>query len=188
VGKANILIRVLAGFSVLTFGGSVFASPITGGIGFVATHQHIGSDLSDETLREDISARAYDGIVSSFASAGIETLDPVTDNDFTCDPTSPVTPIWTIDGFTLDLVNISLLEQSELSMTILGSGDVNRSDPALDDTFCKYSFNATQNVAGTNFVFSSSFSTPEPYIALLLGAGLIGLGIAITSKLRKVTR
>jgi hypothetical protein len=105
-------------------------------------------------------------------------------SDFTFNPAGPVAGIWSVTGdtttFTFDLNVMNVDFQASNLLALSGTGLITSDNAGLDDSFGKWTFTANQT--GSNFTWSSS-AAPEPGIALLLGAGLIGFSVA--RKLRK---
>ncbi len=176
-------LKTFAAIGLLAVAGSSFAVPITGSIGFSGAYIPLdmagGSQVALGVANHiDIvgnTANVTGTVTGSFATAGITAGDVATYSDFDFDPTGPVAGIWSIGSFTFDLNTMVNDFQNNSLLGLSGTGKISSTDAGLDDAFGRWTF--TANAAGSNFTFSSS-TAPEPGIALLLGAGLVGLGFA----------
>jgi hypothetical protein len=180
----NKLTKTLATISLLAFAGTAAAVPITGSIGFGGAYTHDGTSLADATEIQ-ITNSIVEGVVTgSFAADNIMAGDVSMYSDFTFNPAGPVAGIWSVTGdtttFTFDLNVMNVDFQASNLLALSGTGLITSDNAGLDDSFGKWTFTANQT--GSNFTWSSS-AAPEPGIALLLGAGLIGFSVA--RKLRK---
>ncbi|VAX12833.1 hypothetical protein MNBD_GAMMA24-2586, partial [hydrothermal vent metagenome] len=117
----------------------------------------------------------------SFASEGITHASVVTYSDFIFNPATPISSIWSVGGFSLDLNWMNVDYQGPSGFILSGTGMINSTSAGLDSAPGTWSF--TANGDGSTFTWSSSSAVPEPAITLLLGAGLIGFGVA--RKMRK---
>jgi hypothetical protein len=180
------LTKILTAVSFLALAGNAAAVQITGSIGFNGAYTHDGSSLSDATTITIIDSHVSGVVTGSFAADGIVDGQASLYSNFTFDPVGPVAGIWSVTGntttFTFDLNDMAVDFQSASLLALSGTGMITSDNAALDDAFGKWTFTANQT--GSNFTWSSS-SAPEPGVALLLGAGLIGFSVA--RKLRKST-
>jgi hypothetical protein len=105
---------------------------------------------------------------------------PVSYSDFAFDPPStPIVPLWSVGGFTFDLLEMNVQTQTSSLLHLTGSGVVSSSTPGTETPFywefqgqpTGFGFNAFVNDTGPN-----TTSLPEPSTALLLGIG----GFAMT--------
>ncbi len=178
------LTQILAAVSFLALAGNASAVQITGSIGFDGAYTHDGSNLADATTITITDSQVAGVVTGSFAADGIMDGDAAIYSNFTFDPAGPVAGIWSVTGnttvFTFDLNNMVVDFQSASLLALSGTGLITSDNAALTDAFGKWTF--TANETGQNFTWSSS-SAPEPGIALLLGAGLIGF--SVSRKLRK---
>jgi len=164
--------------------GNASAAVITGSLGYTSLGGFVANN-NNLTVATEISfpgVAQVSGVVSgSFAAAGILPGDVIT----LTSPLSvnaalalPMTPIWSIAGFSLTLTSISELPGNvATSLGLTGTGTL--SGP-MGTTPSTGLWVATFNREGTNFTYSSSTTTindvPEGGTALaLLGLGLLGL-------------
>ena len=176
--------QILLAASLSVLSGIASAVPIiTGSVGFAGAYSHDGTtDLSDATAFSSFTGVLAIGTIDgTFATEGVTTGTAAAYSDFSFNPTSvPVIGLWSVLGFSFDLTSMSLDGQDTDSVELSGVGIIKH--VGYDDTRGTWTF--TANNQGSNFSFSSSAtSAPEPALALLLGTGLIGFGVA--RKLRK---
>jgi hypothetical protein len=169
---------------------SAFAMPIKGGIYMPGKYNPIDLDYKPGSLESSTGIEF--GAVYVVATNGdnkfIETTptgdfldraDTVWDIiDFHFPDFSPVTPLWSVGGFSLAMTSRtydkSLSDVSYL-INIYGTGTV--SSAGYYDTMGIFNFTA-QGVGDANFSWSASAATspiPEPATMLLFGTGLAGL-------------
>lgn len=110
-----------------------------------------------------------------FALAGIVYQDTVTFTNL--NPVAPTNALWSVGGFTFDLLNV-------LTNTVSGAGAVEISGSGLvkaagfDDTVFSWLYTAQ---AGKNQTFSAS-SIPAPAGTALLGLTLLAFGLSRRNK------
>lgn len=100
-------------------------------------------------------------------------------NDFSfVSPFAPVTPLWAIGGFSFDLLDVNVQQQSSTTLILSGSGEI------YGNGFERTNGNwlLTGNSYGSTFSWSAT-TVPEPMSVLLLGLGL--LGFAFGRKIKK---
>lgn len=177
-------IQLLLAAAVFVFTSTASAVEISGVIKF-------GGDVDVDFTANTVDILGDDAIVTAdptgtFASygPGIYAGDGATYNDFTYDVFAPVDPLWTIGGFSFKLSHITYINEVTGGtfeyLNLAGNGIL--SGNGFDPTSGSWTFSADGSKG--EFAFSST-NVPEPGIALLLGAGLIGFGIS--RKLRKTT-
>jgi len=172
----NTLKKTLLAASIFAIAGVANAMPITGSIGFGGGYTHDGTNLSDATSITITDAIVQGAVTGSFAAEGIAAGDTAAYSNFVFNPIStPIASIWSVGSFSFDLTSMNVDFQSTTTLVLTGSGIINSTNPNLDTAYGDWSFTANQ--ANQNFTWSSS-SAPEPAVALLLGAGLIGFGFA----------
>ena len=85
-------------------------------------------------------------------------------------------PLWSVGGFTFDLVSVVVNQTIPGFILISGSGIVDDGIGGLDATAGKWTF--TGNDGGAAFTFSSGTSVPEGGLTIaFLGSALVGLGM-----------
>jgi hypothetical protein len=101
-------------------------------------------------------------------------------SDFVFDPvTTPVSPLWSIGGFSFNLLTMNLVTQTSSLLHLTGSGVVSSTSPGTETPFAwefqgqptGYGFNAF-----VNDTVPGPTSVPEPSTLFLFGLG--GLAMA----------
>jgi hypothetical protein len=176
--SCSVLVLVLAGAR------AAHADPITGSIHFgglwyaLDEFGAITQDITDASAVDVISATVLGG---SNAPTGdfSGTSGSVTYNDFVFDPiTVPVIPLWSLGGYTFDLLTMNLVAQTSSLLSLTGTGVVYNADPGSSTPF---NWDFTGQPTGLQFnVYANNTtpgatSVPEPSAVLLLGTGLMVL-------------
>lgn len=115
-----------------------------------------------------------DDAIGAFAAAGIVQGDTGTINDFSFNPLapSPVSPLWSISGFSFVLESVTIELQTNKFLVLSGSGYI--TGAGFEDTAGEW--NLTANTLSALFNFSSgtaSVEVPEPSTLVLFGLGLL---------------
>ncbi len=182
--------KTLLAASIFAIAGVANAIPITGSIGFTGAYTTNTGDLATASTIFITNASVSGTTTGSFADEGISAGAAATYSGFTFNPIStPVNNIWSVGSFSFDLTQMILDHQSAYGVTLYGNGVIKSTstDFSYDPTPGRWTFAAT--TSGENFTSDSSGSpksVPEPTAALLLGAGLIGFGVA--RKVRKTRK
>jgi len=177
----KIFTKTLLAASIFAVAGVANAVPITGSIGFNGAYSTDTGSLATATQIIIGNAAINGDVTGSFASEGITSSSTVTYQNFTFDPVTAINNIWSVGSFSFDLTNMNVDYRSAIGVLLSGSGMINSTSVGLDSAPGRWSFSANQG--GGNFTWSSSSAVPEPAVILLLGAGLIGFGVA--RKIRK---
>ncbi|MEM6638545.1 MAG: PEP-CTERM sorting domain-containing protein [Pseudomonadota bacterium] len=135
-----------------------------------------GTGLADATgldfLGDDFE---IDQVSGDFATAGIMVGDSGTYNDFSFDPFTSPTTVWSIGGFSFVLDQIQIVFRNDVVLALAGTGFITGN--GFDDTMGAWTL--TANTSGALFNFSSSAaSIDEPAMLGLLGlGGLMAFGL-----------
>jgi len=111
-------------------------------------------------------------------------------NVYTFNPSSPVTPLWTVGGFTFDLTSSTIVNQNAFSLVVRGIGTLSGNGFEATPGAWILSSGAAMGQNQTSFSFQAN-TTAVPTVpdggstVALLGAVLVGM-VAFRQKLRAV--
>lgn len=172
-----------AGLALMVMVAPVHAALIQGEISFAGGFKPTGGTLATATgidfTNDSFTVTGADG---DFAGTVGHTGSIY---DFTFNPFPPggVTPLWTLDGFSFDLLTLTAVSQDDDLLILRGQGVI--SHAGYDDT--KASWILTGNtVTGSNFSWSATTAVPETLTLTMFGLGLLGMGVVV--RRRKMTR
>jgi len=161
------------------------ATAITGGIQFAGEVQFDTNSLATATKVVtwfDVFHNAGFSSVTSGTGdfAGIAPGTSAAMAQWTFNPSTPTPSLWSVGGFTFDLLSSTVVTQNASTLVITGTGIV--SGNGFDPTAMDWSF-TTQSSGGrtrTTFSFSANgVAVPDGGSAvMLLGAALSALGMA----------
>lgn len=191
--------QILTGIGLLSLAGAASAVPIVGDIAFGTAPGAYWTPADSALVTGTATTANADGVVFTDGSAPGTTDDGIVSsafgdysgtvgdlvdfNDFVFDPLVGGTQLWTFTDsgitYSFAMTTSTLVAQTNNTISLEGSGYATIT--GKEQTGGTWSLTLNNN--GSAFSFSSSASVPEPGIALLLGAGLIGLGVS--RKLRK---
>ncbi len=179
----NTLKKTLLAASLFAIAGVANAMPITGTITFsgnvTPTNGTSILDATTFTFGNPVTVGGADPIFAPLLTTGVHYSNLDLDS-------LPATPLWSqtvsTTTYSYDLSNITLDTTIGGSRILNGSGIM--SVTGLTDTDYLWRFSSQSGATSGKFTFSAS-NVPEPAVALLLGAGLIGFGVARKAKARK---
>ena len=187
------LIRILmAGLAAMVIAGgfalSAQATPITGMLNIAGT-----ANFNTSSLLTAGSATFSDVLVlggNSGTFAGFAVGTPVVMASYTFDPSTITNGLWSVNGFTFNLLSSTVKQRDAEFLSVSGTGIIT-GPPGFDPTPGVWAF-TSQNAGGLphdTFSFSantSSTAVPDGGMTLaLLGGGLMGLA-AFRAKFGKV--
>lgn len=185
--------KLITTFAAAVIACSVFshqasADPITGDIDFAGQATFNTNSLA--TATQVINFQPFSGgpnqsatvtsATGSFATTVANGSLASFPNIYTFNPSSAVTPLWTVGGFTFNLLTSTIVTQNSMMLIITGSGIL--TGPAgFDPTPGLWAFTSQQANGGTATSFSFSANTaaagvPEGGTTVaLLGIALLGV-------------
>jgi hypothetical protein len=162
------------------------ATQITGDIDFVAEVQFDSNHLGSATMVTAWNMAAVSGTSGDFSSVANGTAVTF-QTPYIFNPPTAYGSLWSVGGFTFNLVDSTTITQSNFALVIVGTGFV--SGNGFDITPGTWSFAVTQSNGGTSTEFSfqgNSTATPTPdsgSTVALLGVALFTVG-ALRAKFR----
>ena len=166
-----ILKMVMLGAMVFSFNtGVANAALITGEMGLTGAYSTSGGiDFADDTDISLTSVTGTSGIGDLGVTVGFGTVGAINNGDFSFSPFSPVTNVFIIGGWQLDLTTLSITDQTDSKLTMAGTGIL--SGVGFENTLASWTYSSQ---------VSSSYSmsitaVPVPAAVWLFGSGLIGL-------------
>ena len=165
---------------------SAHASQITGDIDFAGEVKFDTNNLATATMVTQWKMAVVSDTTGDFSSvADGTTVAFVTPYVF--NPPTAYASLWTVGGFTFELVNSTVVDQSNFGLLVVGTGFV--SGNGFDVTPGSWSFTSTQSNGGTSRLFSFAANTtaaPAPdsgSTVALLGAAFMTVA-ALRAKFR----
>jgi hypothetical protein len=161
---------------------SANAAPITGEVAFVGSFAAEGGNGPLDLA----NANAIDftfGIVAqstgdfNAANGVVPFFSPVTLNDLTFDPFSPVDPLWAVGVFQFALNELTSVVQGENYLFLAGSGVVSSTNPSLDDTAFSWSFSGGNSGSDGTLQLFSSTALPVAEPSDLATLGLLAISM-----------
>jgi hypothetical protein len=148
------------------------ATSIDGMINIGGSVQFNGPFATATTVTNWINAHVEAGGTDDFAGIPLNTA--VTMTPWTFSPSTFTPGLWSVAGFTFDLLTSTLVTHNNQFLTVTGTGTVK--GPGFDDTAMEWSF-STQNLGGTMFSFSATgVAVPDGGATVaLLGLTLVGV-------------
>jgi VPDSG-CTERM motif len=189
-GNMKLIKTLMAGLAAMVvaagFALSAQATPITGILNIAGT-----ANFNTSSLTTAGSATFTDVIVlggNSGTFAGFAVGTPVVMASYTFDPSTITNGLWSVNGFTFNLISSTVTDRTATSLSVSGTGII--TGPAgFDATPGMWAF-TSQNAGGRphdTFSFSANTeAVPDSGMTLaLLGVGLMGLA-AFRAKFGKV--
>jgi hypothetical protein len=179
------IIAAVAGVGLLS---SAQATPITGMLNIAGTANFNTSSLTTASSATFSDVLVLGGNTGTFAGFAVGT--PVVMASYTFDPSTITNGLWSVNGFTFNLLTSTVEQRSATFLSVSGTGIIT-GPPGFDPTPGVWAF-TSQNAGGhphDTFSFSANTeggAVPDSGMTLaLLGAGLMGLA-AFRAKFGKV--
>ncbi len=179
LSKTILAVLATSVFSCGLFSQQAHASPINGDIQFAGSAQFdTNSLLTATTVASWINAHTEAGYTGDFSGILINT--PVTmGTSWIFSPSTPTPGLWSVGGFTFDLLSSTVAMRTASALVIEGTGIV--SGNGFDPTAMDWSFTTQSSGGRTRTVFSFSangVAVPDGGSAVaLLGLALTGIEV-----------
>jgi hypothetical protein len=188
----KLIKTLMAGLAAMVIAGgfalSAQAVPITGILNIAGTANFNTSSLTTASSATFADVLVLGGNSGTFAGFLVGT--PVVMASYTFDPSTITNGLWSVNGFTFNLLSSTVETRSATSLAVNGTGIIT-GPPGFDPTPGVWAF-TSQNAGGhphDTFSFSANTeggAVPDGGMTLaLLGAGLMGLA-AFRAKFGKV--
>ena len=170
----NIIKMLLVGLSLISV--NAYSAMVDGELTAGGNLSIDTPSLADATslMLLDIGATGATGDIS-----GIDGLSTFSGTGVSISLTSfaPVTNFFTLDGWQLDASSLYIIDQSALTLNLMGKGVL--SNNSFDATDVIWSFSSSSTTSYSMTVASAVATVPVPAAVWLFGSGLLGLvGIA----------
>ena len=185
----KLIKTLMAGLAAMVIAGgfalSAQATPITGMLNIAGTANFNTSSLTTASSATFTDVLVLGGNTGDFAGFAVGT--PVVMASYTFDPSTITNGLWSVNGFTFNLLSSTVVSRSAIFLSVSGTGII--TGPGFDPTAGMWAF-TSQNAGGRphdTFSFSANTqAVPDGGMTLaLLGAGLMGLA-AFRAKFGKV--
>jgi hypothetical protein len=188
----KLIKTLMAGLAAMVIAGgfalSAQATPITGMLNIAGTANFNTSSLTTASSATFSDVLVLGGNSGTFAGFAVGTH--VVMASYTFDPSTITTGLWSVNGFTFNLLSSTVVSRSAIFLSVSGTGII--TGPAgFDPTPGTWAFTSQNSGGRPHDTFSFSANTeggvvPDGGMTLaLLGAGLMGLA-AFRAKFGKV--
>src|SRR5437879_6347779 len=185
---SKTLLAIVAAVASVGLLSSAQATPITGMLNIAGTANFNTSSLTTASSATFSDVLVLGGNTGDFAGFAVGT--PVVMASYTFDPSTITNGLWSVNGFTFNLLSSTVVSRSANFLSVSGTGIIT-GPPGFDATPGVWAF-TSQNAGGhphDTFSFSANTdvgAVPARGMTLaLLGAGLMGLA-AFRAKFGKV--
>ena len=177
----KLIKTLMAGLAAMVIAGgfalSAQANPITGMLNIAGTANFNTSSLLTTGSATFTDVIVLGGNTGDFAGFAVGT--PVVMASYTFDPSTITNGLWSVNGFTFNLLTSTVDQRSATFLSVSGTGIIT-GPPGFDPTPGVWAF-TTQNAGGgphDTFSFSANTTVAAPdggMTLTLLGAALLGL-------------
>jgi hypothetical protein len=181
LSKTIFAVLAIGALSSALFSQQAQAIPINGIINLAGAVQLNGPFGTATAVTAWLNPHVEAGSTGDFASIPVNT--PVTMSAWQFSPSTPTPALWSVAGFTFDLLSSTVVTHTSGFLSIDGTGIV--SGNGFDPTAMEWSF-TSQNAGGSTFSFSATgvAGVPDGGSAVaLLGLALVGIEV-LRRKLR----
>jgi len=178
------IVAAAAGVGLLS---SAQATPITGMLNIGGTATFDTTSLATAHSATFSDAIVLGGNTGDFAGFTVGT--PVVMASYTFDPSTITNGLWSVNGFTFNLLSSTVEQRTATFLSVSGTGIIT-GPPGFDPTPGVWAFSTQNAGGGPHDTFSFSANTEAGAVpdggmtVALLGAGLMGLA-AFRAKFRK---
>ena len=180
---SKIILAIVASVGLLS---SAQATPITGMLNIAGTANFNTSSLTTASSATFADVLVLGGNTGDFAGFAVGT--PVVMASYTFDPSTITNGLWSVNGFTFNLLSSTVVSRSATFLSVSGTGIIT-GPPGFDPTPGVWAFTSQNSGGRPHDTFSFSANTeavPDGGMTMaLLGAGLMGLA-AFRAKFGKV--
>src|SRR5437588_574471 len=175
---SKTLLAIVAAVASVGLLSSAQATPITGMLNIAGTANFNTSSLTTASSATFSDVLVLGGNTGTFAGFAIGT--PVVMADYTFDPSTITNGLWSVNGFTFNLLSSTVVSRSATFLSVSGTGIIT-GPPGFDPTAGTWAFTSQNSSGRPHDTFSFSANTeggavPDGGMTLaLLGAGLMGL-------------
>src|SRR5947208_182800 len=185
---SKTLLAIVAAAASVGLLSSAQATPITGMLNMAGTANFNTSSLTTASSATFSDVLVLGGNSGTFAGFAVGT--PVVMASYTFDPSTITNGLWSVNGFTFNLLTSTVVSRSATFLSVSGTGIIT-GPPGFDPTAGTWAFTSQNSSGRPHDTFSFSANTeggavPDGGMTLaLLGAGLMGLA-AFRAKFGKV--
>lgn len=173
----NLIIALAAAFLGCGLATHATATLITGSINLSGLVQYDTGDLNTAAAITKWGVTKTGVVDGRFGSIAPGTTVTFSSAPWKFNPSTSMSGLWSVGGFTFDLMTSTIVNQGGGSLTLTGSGVVSSIDSSLDANVGTWTFTSTTSLKNSKFTFvAGNGAVPDGGSALaLLGIALLGI-------------